>query len=121
MRNQHTEVIKELHSVQEKKPILDHLISESTFMVGELEEKILSAVELLITIKEGRDKIRAEHELVMLDVRELRKSVITVSPSFCSALIFFHLLLRKLWMRHIVLIHPAKWVREIVEPCTKGC
>ncbi|KAK4743592.1 hypothetical protein SAY87_009904 [Trapa incisa] len=76
-RNQHTEVIKQLHSVQEKKPILDHLISESTFMVGELEEKILSAVELLITIKEGRDKIRAEHELVMLDVRELRKSVIT--------------------------------------------
>ncbi|KAK4786743.1 hypothetical protein SAY86_010576 [Trapa natans] len=88
MRNQHTEVTKQLHSVQEQKSILENEISESNFMVRELEEKILSAVELLITFKERRDKLRAEYEHALQVVRELRKSVIMKSPSFCSAVIF---------------------------------
>lgn len=87
VRNQHTEIMKQLHSVQEQKPILENQISESHSMVGELEDKIISAVELLIAFKERRDKLRVEHEHVMLEVRELRKSVIMESPSFCGPLI----------------------------------
>lgn len=87
VKNQHSEIIKHLHSVQEQKPVLENQVSESHLMVGELEEKIVSAVELLISFKARRDKLRIEHEGALREVRELRRSVMMESLSFCGPLI----------------------------------
>ncbi|PKI50733.1 hypothetical protein CRG98_028875 [Punica granatum] len=87
VQNQHSGIIKHLHAVQEQNSALENQISKSRSVEGELEEKIVSAVELLIAFKERRDRLRIEHGEAMREVRVLRKSVRMESPSFCGPLI----------------------------------
>ncbi|KAF8040577.1 hypothetical protein BT93_B2721 [Corymbia citriodora subsp. variegata] len=84
VKNQYCETTKELLTVRERNSILEKRVEESKLVVKELEEKILSAVELLITFKERRDKLRVEHRDALKDVRDLRRSVQVGTPSLCG-------------------------------------
>ncbi|KAF2320441.1 hypothetical protein GH714_027520 [Hevea brasiliensis] len=53
-KNQRNEFMKELQVVQEQKSELESQLAESNCNVKDLEEKIISAVELLISFKEER-------------------------------------------------------------------
>ncbi|XP_027364151.1 U-box domain-containing protein 32 isoform X2 [Abrus precatorius] len=73
MKNQRNEIMDELHMVQDQNSALKNQISESQHTVTELEEKIISAVDLLISFREKRDKLRIEHANAVREVKMLRK------------------------------------------------
>ncbi|KAK7343695.1 hypothetical protein VNO77_12645 [Canavalia gladiata] len=73
-KNQLDEIMYELQMVQDQNSALKNQISESQCSASELEEKIISAVDLLISFKERRDKLRIEHANAVRDVKVLRKS-----------------------------------------------
>ncbi|XP_030448976.2 U-box domain-containing protein 32 isoform X2 [Syzygium oleosum] len=84
VKNQYHETTRELLTVQEQNSILEKQVQESKLVVKELEEKIVSAVELLITFKERRDKLRVEHQDALKHVRDLRRSVLVGTSSLCG-------------------------------------
>ncbi|KEH43690.1 U-box domain-containing protein 32 isoform X2 [Medicago truncatula] len=73
MKNQRDKIICELQMVQDQSSTLRNQMLESKCMVTELEEKIISAVDLLISFKEKRDKLRIEHANAVRKVEVLRK------------------------------------------------
>ncbi|KAB5532473.1 hypothetical protein DKX38_019143 [Salix brachista] len=73
-KNQRDEFLKELQMVQEHKFALESQIAESQNTVEELEQKIISAVQLLISFKERRDAARVEFENAIQEVRRLDRS-----------------------------------------------
>ncbi|KAJ6386436.1 hypothetical protein OIU78_016369 [Salix suchowensis] len=73
-KNQRDEFLKELQMVQEHKLALESQIAESQNTVEELEQKIISAVQLLISFKERRDAARVEFENAIQEVRRLDRS-----------------------------------------------
>lgn len=79
---------KKLHMVKEQKPILESQIVESSCMVKELEEKIISAVGLLISLKEKRDQMQIEHANATKEVDKLKKLVKGEPPSWCNPQFF---------------------------------
>lgn len=83
-KNQCDELKKELQIVHEQKSVLETQISESQCMVKELEEKIISAVKLLISFKEKRDVARLEYEKAIREVNRLRKSANVEAVGFCG-------------------------------------
>lgn len=84
VKNQKHGMLAELESVKEQKSLLEGRISESHLAVAELEEKILSAVELLISFKAQRDELRIQHGNAMKEVSRLKRSVKHDSPSLCG-------------------------------------
>lgn len=84
MKNQKDEFIKELQMVKEQKSVLEGWLGESQSIVKELEEKIISAVELLISFKEKRDKVQIEHENAAREVNRLRIMLTGEVARFCS-------------------------------------
>ncbi|XWS50491.1 hypothetical protein CRYUN_Cryun12cG0091700 [Craigia yunnanensis] len=75
MKDQRGEFIKELQMVKDQSAVLESQIAESQCTVEELEEKIISAVELLISFKKKRDDMRIEHGNAIRILKDLRKLV----------------------------------------------
>lgn len=73
MKNQRDEILEELQMVQDQNSALMNQISESQCTETELEEKIISAVDLLISFREQRDRLRIEHANAVREVKVLRK------------------------------------------------
>ncbi|KAK3447180.1 hypothetical protein EUGRSUZ_A02766 [Eucalyptus grandis] len=84
VKNQYHKTTRELLTVREQNSILEKRAQKSKLEVKELEEKFQSAVELLITFKERRDKLRVEHQDALKDVRDLRRSAQVGTPSLCG-------------------------------------
>nr|AND01192.1 putative leucine-rich repeat receptor-like protein kinase [Linum usitatissimum] len=72
-RNQHGKFLKELQWVKEQNAILEKQFGEANSVVQELEEKIMSAVELLISFRKKRDDSRVECENARREVRRLHE------------------------------------------------
>jgi len=73
MKNQRDKIICELQMVRDQSSALRNQMFESKSTVTELEEKIISAVDLLISFKDKRDKLRVEHANAVRKVEVLRK------------------------------------------------
>lgn len=73
MKDEREKFMKELQLVKNQKLMLESQIEESQCTVEELEKKIISAVELLITFKERRDKMRMERGNAVREVEQLRR------------------------------------------------
>jgi len=73
MKNQQDEILEELQMVKDQNSALMNQISESQCTVTEFEEKIISAVDLLISFREKRDRLRIEHANAVREVQVLRK------------------------------------------------
>ncbi|XP_012440135.1 U-box domain-containing protein 32 isoform X1 [Gossypium raimondii] len=82
MKDQHDEFIKDLQMVKDQRTILESQIVESQCVVEGLEEKMFSAVELLISFKKKRDDLRIEHENAIRVLKNLRKLVNGGDSSF---------------------------------------
>ncbi|XP_054800583.1 U-box domain-containing protein 32-like isoform X2 [Prosopis cineraria] len=72
LKDQQDETMVELRMIQDQNSALNSQVVDSRAMVTELEEKILSAVELLISFKEKRDKLRIEHANAVREVNKLK-------------------------------------------------
>ncbi|KAK4837629.1 hypothetical protein QYF36_007074 [Acer negundo] len=75
MRNQNDKAMKELQIVEDQKSVLVSQMAESDCVVKELEEKIISAVQLLISFKKKRDDLRIEVGNVKRRIQDLRNPV----------------------------------------------
>ncbi|XP_015571368.2 U-box domain-containing protein 32 isoform X2 [Ricinus communis] len=84
-KNQRDEFVKELQKVQEHKFVLEGQLTESNCMVNDLEEKIISAVELLISFKAQRDAARREYENARREANRQRKLAKVEAVSFCRS------------------------------------
>ncbi|XP_012570156.1 U-box domain-containing protein 32 isoform X2 [Cicer arietinum] len=73
MKNQRDKIMCELQMVRDQSSALRNQLFESKCTVTELEEKIISAVGLLISFKEKRDKLRTEHANAVRKVEVLKK------------------------------------------------
>ncbi|XP_045820996.1 U-box domain-containing protein 32-like isoform X2 [Trifolium pratense] len=73
MKNQRDKIIYELQMVRDQSSALRNQLFESNCTATELEEKFLSAVDLLISFKEKRDKLRIEHANAVRKVKVLTK------------------------------------------------
>lgn len=73
MRKQRSEVMEELHAAQNQKALLESQIAESDEMVKKLEQKIISAVELLQNYKKERDELQMERDNALREAEELRR------------------------------------------------
>lgn len=85
MMNQRDECMEELQMVQDQNPVLETRITKSRGMERELEEKIIQAVNLLITFKERRDELWADRDNAIVEVNKLRKLVEKDTVSFCRS------------------------------------
>lgn len=81
-KNQHDKTVKELQTVQGQNSALEGQLAESHSVVKELEEKIISAVELLISFKQKRDQLRIECGNAQRRVRDIKKSIKREALSF---------------------------------------
>ncbi|CAI8604456.1 unnamed protein product [Vicia faba] len=73
MKNQQGKIVCELEMLEDQISALRNQLFESKCSATELEEKILLAVDLLISFKEKRDKLRIEHANAVKKVEMLRK------------------------------------------------
>ncbi|KAH7861803.1 hypothetical protein Vadar_031050 [Vaccinium darrowii] len=69
--------------VHDQKQVLESKLLESCSVEDELEEKILEAVNLLMTFKEKRDKLQIEHDKF---AAMLLPSYLQVIPAFAYTL-----------------------------------
>lgn len=88
-KNQRDEFLKELQMVQEHKFALESQIAGSQNTVDELEQKIISAVQLLISFKERRDAAMMEYENARQEVRRLKRSAIAAAAGGKSEILEF--------------------------------
>ncbi|CAN1264687.1 U-box domain-containing protein 32 [Linum perenne] len=72
-RNEHNKIFQELQQVKEQNATLENQFGDANSVVQELEEKIMSAVELLISFKNKRDDARAECENARREVSRLQE------------------------------------------------
>ncbi|CAL1404938.1 unnamed protein product [Linum trigynum] len=73
MGNQHDELYQELKQVKEQKAVLEKQIGDANRVVQELEEKIVAAVELLISFRRQRDDAKVECENAVREVKRLQE------------------------------------------------
>lgn len=73
MKRQRDEVMEELRAALEQKLQLESQIAESDQMVHNLEQKIISAVDLLQSYKRERDELHVERDNALREAEELRK------------------------------------------------
>lgn len=72
IKDEQNELTKELQMVQGKNFMLQSEMAESQCAAKELDEKIISAVELLISFRDKRDKLRFEHENAVREIEKLK-------------------------------------------------
>ncbi|KAI3458134.1 hypothetical protein Pfo_014797 [Paulownia fortunei] len=72
MENQRDQFLKELQLIQDQKPALESQLREAYCSEKELEDKIIQAVNLLITFKGTRDKLQIEYDSAIRKVNEYR-------------------------------------------------
>ncbi|XP_022738777.1 U-box domain-containing protein 32 [Durio zibethinus] len=82
MKDQRDEFKKELQMVKDQRAVLESQIAESQCTVEELEGKIISAVELLISFKKKRDDMQIEHGNAIRLLKDLRQLVNGEDTSF---------------------------------------
>lgn len=73
MKNECDKVMEELQIAQDQKLSVERQIAASEQMVKELEQKIVSAVQLLQTYKKEREELQAERDSALKEAVELRK------------------------------------------------
>lgn len=73
-RKQRDEILERLRSATDQKSLLERQVAESDEMVKELEQKILSAVDLLQKYKEERDELEMERDNALKAAEEIRES-----------------------------------------------
>ncbi|GAB4826346.1 hypothetical protein Ancab_009212 [Ancistrocladus abbreviatus] len=73
MKDEQEQYLEELQAVQDRCSLLKTHIKESECTVTELEEKIISAVELLISFRDKRDRVQIERENATLKLKRLRR------------------------------------------------
>ncbi|XP_073123114.1 U-box domain-containing protein 32 isoform X2 [Henckelia pumila] len=71
MKNRHDQSLKELQLVRNRIPELENELSKVRCSEKELEDKIIQAVNLLITFKGTRDKLRIEYDSTIRKVNKL--------------------------------------------------
>lgn len=81
---QHITVEKELAEVQDQNTALESQVSESHCTMKELEEKIISAVKLLISFKQKRDELWVECKNARRRVRDLKNPAPKEVTSLCG-------------------------------------
>ncbi|KAL5796164.1 hypothetical protein ACOSQ2_000984 [Xanthoceras sorbifolium] len=74
IKNKHDEVMERLRSAIDQKLLLESQIAESDETVKELEQKIISAVDLLQNYKKERDELEMERDNALKEAEELRES-----------------------------------------------
>lgn len=72
MKKQRDEVVEELRAAQNLKTLLENQIAESDEMVKNLEQKIISAVDLLQSYKKEREVLQTERDNALREAEELR-------------------------------------------------
>lgn len=82
MKDEHDEFMKELQIVQRENLVLESQVAKSQDEIKELEEKIISAVELLISFREKRDRLRIERGTAVREVEWLRRLMKGETSSF---------------------------------------
>ncbi|KAF3623127.1 Receptor protein kinase, putative isoform 2 [Capsicum annuum] len=83
LKIQHDLYLKELQKIQEKKLVLESQITESSYAGKELEEKILQAVELLISFRKQRDEMQVERDNAIKEVNRFRKLAQDDADEYC--------------------------------------
>ncbi|KAL2330297.1 hypothetical protein Fmac_017878 [Flemingia macrophylla] len=73
MKGQRDEIKEELHLALEKKASLENQIASSELIIKELEQKIVSAVDLLQSYKNERDELQMQRDNALREAEELRK------------------------------------------------
>ncbi|ONI23124.1 hypothetical protein PRUPE_2G170900 [Prunus persica] len=73
MKKQRDEVMEELRAALDHKSLLESQIAESDQMAVNLEQKIISAVELLQNYKKERDELHVERDNALREAEELRR------------------------------------------------
>uniref|UniRef100_A0A2P2JS06 RING-type E3 ubiquitin transferase n=3 Tax=Rhizophora mucronata TaxID=61149 RepID=A0A2P2JS06_RHIMU len=73
MIDEQNRAMKELCTLSDQKSMLESQVTESDQMAGELEQKIVSAVELLQNYKKERDELQMERDNALIEAEELRK------------------------------------------------
>uniref|UniRef100_A0A2N9FE11 RING-type E3 ubiquitin transferase n=1 Tax=Fagus sylvatica TaxID=28930 RepID=A0A2N9FE11_FAGSY len=73
MKNQLDKVVEELQIALDQKSSLERQFAVSEQMVKELEQKIISAVELLETYEKEKDELQTERDNALEEAEELRK------------------------------------------------
>ncbi|MFS7969282.1 putative protein kinase RLK-Pelle-RLCK-IXb family [Helianthus anomalus] len=85
MKNQRDQFIKELQTVKDQQPGLVDQISRARESEKELEERIIQAVNLLITFKENRDNLQDTRDNARREINRLEKSVRVESTDLSHA------------------------------------
>ncbi|KAJ8554418.1 hypothetical protein K7X08_025096 [Anisodus acutangulus] len=75
LKIQHDLCLKKLQMIQEKQLVLESQITESSYAGKELEDKIIQAVELLISFRKQRDEMQIERDDAVKEVNRFRKLV----------------------------------------------
>ncbi|KAK7295091.1 hypothetical protein RJT34_17994 [Clitoria ternatea] len=73
MKNQREKVKEELQLALDQKASLESQIASSELLVKELEQKIISAVDLLQSYKNERDELQVQRDNALREAEELRK------------------------------------------------
>ena len=82
MKSEREELNKKLHVVREENLALESQLAKSQEEIGEWEEKTVSAVKLLISFREKRDRLRLEHENAVREVEWIRRLMKGEASSF---------------------------------------
>ncbi|KAJ0753187.1 putative protein kinase RLK-Pelle-RLCK-IXb family [Helianthus annuus] len=85
MKNQRDQFIKELQTVKDQQPGLVDQISRARESEKELEERIIQAVNLLITFKENRDNLQDKRDNARREINRLEKYVCVESTDLSHA------------------------------------
>ncbi|KAK6925831.1 hypothetical protein RJ641_007550 [Dillenia turbinata] len=85
---QNDNFMKEIQIVRSQKSELENQLLNTKCTVDELEEKIVSAVELLITFKGQRDKLKTEHENAVREAMRIKALAGGDTRSLCEAELF---------------------------------
>ncbi|KAF5790572.1 putative protein kinase RLK-Pelle-RLCK-IXb family [Helianthus annuus] len=85
MKNQRDQFIKELQTVKDQQPGLVDQISRARESEKELEERIIQAVNLLITFKENRDNLQDTRDNARREINRLEKYVRVESTDLSHA------------------------------------
>lgn len=85
MKNQRDQFMKELEIIKDQKPELIDRISKARAAEKELEEKIIQAVNLLITFREQRDNLQEKSDNTKIQIKRLAKHVNEDNTEFSHA------------------------------------
>ncbi|XP_031108988.1 U-box domain-containing protein 32 isoform X2 [Ipomoea triloba] len=88
LKVQHNQLSEELQMIKEQEPALQDQIEQSSCAEKELEEKIIQAVELLISFKARRDALKMERDTAIRELNILKKLVKEDNVDFLGSRFF---------------------------------